>query len=125
MATYSLSIEDEGGYLHARVSGTNSRESVLGYTQEIFEACMAAKRTAVLIEENLAGPSLPISIVFQLVDARVAQALQALRKIAYVDVNPEHDLSRMKFAEDRAVNQGVNVRLFPTVDAARAWLEER
>jgi hypothetical protein len=123
MATYALSIEDKGGYVHAKVTGTNSRENVLGYTQEIFEACVARKRTAVLIEEDLAGPSLPISIIFQVVDARVAQALQAFKKIAYVDVNPEHDLTRMEFAEDRAINMGVNVRLFPTVDAARAWLE--
>jgi hypothetical protein len=124
MAAYSLTFDDHGSYLHAKVNGTNGRESVLGYTQEIFEACVARKRTAVLIEENLAGPSIPISVVFQLVDARVAQALQALKKIAYIDVNPEHDLTRMEFAEDRAVNMGVNMRLFATVDAARAWLEQ-
>jgi len=125
MATYALSIEDRGDYLHARITGINSRESVLGYTQQIFEACVAAKRTAVLIEEDLVGPSLPISSIFQLVDARVPQALQALKKIAYVDVNPEHDPGRMEFAEDRAVNMGVNMRLFRTVDAARTWLEGR
>jgi len=123
MATYALSIEDKGGYLHVGVIGTNSRESVLGYLQDIHRACVARGRTAVLIEENLAGPSLPISVILQVVDARAAQAVQAIKKIAYVDVNPEHDLTRMEFAEDRAVNLGVNVRLFPTVDAARSWLE--
>lgn len=123
MATYVLRIEDKGAYLHASVTGINSRESVLGYTQEIYEACVARGRTAVLIEENLSGPSLPISVILQVVDARADQAVRAIRKIAYVDMNPEHDLTRMEFAEDRAVNMGVNVRLFPTVETARSWLE--
>jgi hypothetical protein len=125
MADYSLSIEEKPGYLHAKVTGINGRESVLGYTQEIFEACLAHDRSAVLIEENLAGPSLSLSAVFQLVDARVAQAMRVLKKIAYVDINPEHDLSRMEFAEDRAVNRGVNMRLFATVERAQDWLEGR
>jgi hypothetical protein len=107
------------------VTGTNSRESVLGYTQEIFETCVARSCSAVLIEEDLAGPSASLSTVLQLVDARVEQALHALKKIAYVDVNPEHDLARMEFAEDRAVNRGVNMRLFATVADARDWLEGR
>ncbi len=31
----------------------------------------------------------------------------------------------MEFAEDLAVNRGVNVRLFRSVAAAERWLEER
>ena len=121
---YALSLEDKSGYRHARVTGTNSREAVLGYTQQIYETCLARNRRMVLIEEHLAGPSLPMSSVYQVVDARVAQALTAIKKIAYVDFNPEHDLARIEFAEDVAVNRGVNMRLFATVAEAERWLLE-
>ena len=78
---YALSLEDKSGYRHARVTGTNSREAVLGYTQQIYETCLARNRRMVLIEENLAGPSLPMASVYQVVDARVAQRSPRSRRL--------------------------------------------
>jgi hypothetical protein len=43
-------------------------------------------------------------------------------KIAFVDVNPNHDQGLMKFAETVAVNRGVQVRVFRNVPAAEQWL---
>jgi hypothetical protein len=34
---------------------------------------------------------------------------------AYIDVNPEHDMGTMPFAETVAVNRAVNVRLFSQI----------
>ena len=76
---------------------------------------------AVLIEENLEGPSLTLSQVFQIVTERTPQATGLLKRIALVDLNPEHDASRMEFAEDLAFNRGVNFRLFAAVAAAERW----
>lgn len=42
--------------------------------------------------------------------------------MAFVDGNPRHDAANMQFAENVAVNRGVNVRVFPDVAAAREWL---
>jgi hypothetical protein len=123
MTDFSLILEDRPGYLYAKVTGTNNPENVLGYTQKIHEACVARKCAAVLIEENLSGPSVSLATVFGLVDARVPQAREALARIAYVDVNPQHDLWRMEFAEERASTGGVDMRLFKTVEAAKRWLE--
>jgi hypothetical protein len=123
MTDFSLILEDRPGYLHSRVTGTNSQDNVLGYTQKIHEACVARKCTAVLIEENLTGPSVSLATAFELVDARVPQARQTLTRIAYVDINPEHDFWRMEFAVERAAKGGVDVRLFKTVEAAQRWLE--
>jgi hypothetical protein len=44
--------------------------------------------------------------------------------MAYVDINPEHDLGEMKFSENVAVNRGISVRVFATVQEAEAWLEK-
>lgn len=75
-----------------------------------------------LIEENLEGPSLTLSQVFQIVTERTPQATGLLKRIALVDLNPEHDASRMEFAEDLAFNRDVNFRLFASVAAAERWL---
>ena len=75
-----------------------------------------------LLELNLAGPSLDSSSIFEVVSKRAAVAAK-LRKIAYVDTS-ERDPDKMKFAETVALNRGVNVRLFRDVDAARQWLSE-
>jgi hypothetical protein len=123
MTDYSLAIEERPGYLHAKVTGTNTRDNVLGYTREIFEACVARHCTAVLIEEDLHGPSLPLAGVLELIDVRVPQARAAGHRIAFVDVNPEHDRWRMEYAEDHTAQSGIDMRLFNTVEAARQWLK--
>jgi len=122
--SYTVTFEDKPGYLHARVTGSNSRENVLAYLGDVYRACVARDAGVVLIEEYLLGPSIPLSSVFQVVDARAPKALHAITKIAYVDTNPEHDLTRMEFAEDVAVNRGLNMRLFPTVAEAVRWLRD-
>jgi predicted methyltransferase MtxX (methanogen marker protein 4) len=119
---YRLTLGQKRGCLHARVRGTNSAETVRAYTQEIHDACVNAGCRAVLIEENLAGPSIHLAAVLAIVAERSAQAVQRQQRIAFVDTNPEHDLSRMEFAEDAAVNRGANMRLFGSIEAAERWL---
>jgi len=121
---YALSLESCAGYLHARVTGTNSQQTVLDYTRDIHNACIERNLHAVLIEENLAGPSMPLSAVLQIIVARAPAAVKLLKRIALVDLNPEHDPSRLEFAEDAAANRGVNLRLFASVNAAQQWLQE-
>lgn len=121
---YTLTLEPRPGYLHARVSGSNDKQTVLDYTQEIHAACVQRNFRAVLIEENLSGPSIPLSAVLQIVAERAPEALKLLKRIALVDVNPEHDSSRMKFAENLAFHRGLNMRLFASVAAAERWLQE-
>jgi hypothetical protein len=121
---YALSLESGPGYLHARVTGNNSQQTVLDYTQEIHNACIERGLHAVLIEENLSGPSISLSAILQIVVERAPEASKLLKRIALVDLNPEHDPSRLEFAEDAAANRGVNLRLFPSVAAAQQWLQQ-
>jgi len=121
--SYTVELEDRPGYLHARVTGVNSREAVIGYTHDIHKACVERGCHALLIEENLSGPSIDMSSIFQVAADRSRQALGMLNWIAYVDVNEEHDRSRMKFAEDVAVGRGANMRLFDSVADAERWLQ--
>jgi len=120
--SYQLAIDVTPGYLHARVTGENSREAVLGYLADLRQACLAHDRTNVLVEENLRGPSLDMVTIFRVIAGDAAQNAVVGLRIAYVDTNPEHAADRMQFAETVAVNRGIQVRVFASVAEAVAWL---
>lgn len=120
--SYTLTTEEKSGYLHAVVSGRNSRENVQGYLQEVLRECLARRCGRVLIEERLEGPRLGPADVFDIAAEGAARGATTLPAIAYVDVNAQGAL--MKFAEDVAVNRGVRVRVFGTVAEAERWLRQ-
>ena len=118
---YAISMEAKPGYLHVRVSGENTPETVGRYMRETFETLEAHGLHRVLIEENLAGPSLSQMQMFDLIATRAESRPPAVT-IAYVDANPDHDSDRLRFAETAARNRGFLLHLFPTVREAEAWL---
>src|SRR5262249_38696236 len=122
--SYQLRMTKQPGYLHFRISGENTPASVSGYLKEIYAACVEQLCSAVLVEENLAGPSLDVGEIFQIASVGSAATAPVIRAIAYVDVNPEHTPSKMQFAETVAVTRGINIRLFDSASAAAAWLEK-
>jgi hypothetical protein len=119
---YRLIAEPRDGYVHIRVTGTNSREVVAAYLGEIRELSGRNQWAAVLIEEHLKGPGLGMLDVFGVVNTESARTGSGLRRIALVDTNPDHDHAMMKFAETAAFNRGINARVFRTVAAAERWL---
>jgi hypothetical protein len=117
---YILTFTRKPGYLHATVSGPNSKENVAHYLEEVMFECTVRGFQRVLIEERLEGPRLGTSHVFQLASEGSSRARGSFSAIAYVDVNAEGNL--MKFAETVAVNRGLPVRVFPSVMDAEKWL---
>jgi len=121
--TYKLMIEQKPVFLHATVTGWNSRENVIGYLEEILHECIARKCCRVLIEERLEGPRLGTLNVFEIASEGSHRVLGVLKSIAVVDVNAEGDL--MQFAENVAVNRSLPVKVFPTIADAEKWLVEK
>ncbi len=120
---YKLTIEQKSSYLHAIVTGRNSRENVACYLEEILHECTSRRCYRVLIEERLEGPRLGTIDVFNIALAGSLRAFGILKSIAYVDVNAEGGM--MHFAENVAVNRSVPVKVFPTVTDAEKWLKEK
>lgn len=120
----SLNIEKKEHFLHARVTGENTAENVFGYLVRIPDACERYGCPDVLIEENLAGPSLDIKSIFQIVSLASDHTELSVRRIAYVDTNEEHDPVKMEFAGNVATGLGLKTRIFRTVEEARRWLLE-
>jgi len=118
--TYALNICQKPGYLHAVVTGPNTRENVARYLEEVRAECVARACFRVLVEERLDGPRLEAMDVFEIVSQGSDRARGKIRALAYVDVNAEGDL--MHFAQTVALNRGLHVALFPTVADAERWL---
>jgi hypothetical protein len=118
--SFQLQLTQKPTYLHAVVTGPNTRENVSGYLQALLRECEARQCFNVLIEERLTGRRLETWDVYQIASENSALARGVFHAIAFVDVNASGDL--MRFAETVANNRGVPMHLFPTVAEAEAWL---
>jgi len=118
--SYELTITQKPTYLHAIVIGTNTKENVARYLEEIRRECTVRNCFRVLIEERLEGPRLSTMGVFEIASEGSKRAFGQFKAIAYVDVNSEGNL--MKFAEDVAVNRSLPVTVFLSVSEAKKWL---
>ena len=117
---YRLTIEQKPTYLHAVITGRNTKENIAQYLQQLVSECLARRCYRLLIEERLEGPRLKTLDVFELATQGSSQAAGILRAVAYVDVNSDREL--MRFAETVAVNRGLPVAVFATVAEAERWL---
>ncbi len=117
---YRLTIEQMPTYLHATVTGPNTRENGAGFLHEILEECKARKCFRVLIEDHLEGMRLSVLDVFVIVAHGSVEALGVIEACAYVYTNAESRL--MKFAETVAVNRLLRAKVFSNVDDARKRL---
>lgn len=119
---YRFKVTPKKGYLHVQIAGDNAPETVLRYLREIYENCVRLKCPNVLVEENLEGPGLDLGEIFAVVSEGSRSVWPAVQRIAYVDVNPLHELRNMQFAETVGVNRSVNIRVFRTVPDAENWV---
>ena len=119
---YNLTITLKSTYLHAIVTGVNTKEGVVRYLEEIRRECVTRNCFRVLIEERLEGPRIGTMDVFELSDRGSSKAPGMFEAIAYVDVNAVSD--SMHFAETVARNRGLPIFVFSTVAEAEKWLLE-
>jgi hypothetical protein len=119
---YRLEVLLRPGYLHVRVRGDNTVETIHRYIQEVRRACLQESCPVVLIEENLQGPGLGIGEMYEVISEESRDRSPAIHRIVFVDVNPDHDLADMKFAETMAANRAMDFHVFPTVADAESWI---
>jgi hypothetical protein len=93
-----------------------------GNLSEIADTVREQGYTHLLIEEDLKGPGLDLVEIFGVVTR--SKTPWKVRKIAFVDLNPEHHSSRLQFAETAAFSRGFPLRIFRSVDEARTWLAD-
>jgi len=118
---YKVTYTIKDNYLHASVEGRNSPQTVQEYLKEISEKCLRLQCKKVLIEENLEGPGLDTIAIFDIVE-RASKNPPMKFKIAFIDLNENHDTASMQFAETVAVNRGMDVKQFSNYHDAEGWL---
>lgn len=118
--TYKVIFEQKPTYLHAIVTGRNSKENVMRFLEDILRESIARGCSRVLIEERLEGPRLEMLDIFSIAEKGSSPIRGKLKAIAYIDVNARGNL--MQFAETVAVNRGVPVTVFSNVADAENWL---
>jgi hypothetical protein len=117
---YQLTIRELPAYVHAKVVGERTPQNMLRFLEEVSAACERSGRSAALLEMQLSGPSLGTIAAMEVLLQRIPDG-RKLSKIAYVEKSID-DPAMPYFAETVARNRGVNVRTFPSVEAAAAWL---
>ena len=120
--TYAVQFEARPGYLFAHVTGTNNRENVMAYMQDVRSHCEQENCFRVLIHEELAGDRLDSMDVFSITSEGSMRALGCFDAIAYVDEEMEE---HREFAETVSVNRGMPVAFFNDLEAATRWIEAR
>ena len=117
---YELLIKENPSYLHFVINGKNTQQNVSHYLQDILQESIKRKCRKILIEEHLTGARLKEFPVFEVASQGSEQARGYFDAIAYVDMNAKGNL--MKFAETVAMNRGLPVNVFATVEDAERWL---
>jgi hypothetical protein len=118
---YQLTIEERPTYVYAKATGERTPANALRFLEEAYVACVKSGRPDLLLDMQFTGPSLNTTSIYQVISQRVPDG-RNLRKIAYVDDSIDFDPGMPVFAETVAVNRGVNVRLFQSVELAEEWL---
>ena len=120
---YKINFIRKPTYLHAIVTGENSKENVVKYLYDILQECTKRNCLKVLIEERLEGPRLGTFDVYSIASLIAIESMGKIKAVAYVDINAEGNL--MHFAETVATNRSLPVKVFSTVAEAEKWLQEK
>jgi hypothetical protein len=121
--SYQLDLKKRENFLHATVTGTNDAQTVLNYMNEVKNRCAAEDCYRVLIDEKLDGPRMDEMEIFAMISQGSPDALGFFEALAYVD--EQQDFEVVKFAETVAVNRGIPVAVFSSVEDAENWLRHR
>jgi len=122
MTGYRIEYRMTPHYMHARVTGENSRENVRSYLSDLLVECQHRSCERVLIEESLSGDRLDTMDVFAIASEGSLQALGWFEAVAYVD---PHMGELGEFAETVAINRGMPVAIFDKVEKAAEWLRSQ
>lgn len=116
---YTLELEPRDGYLKATVTGPQDSVAItLRFVAEVAAVCRARGYTRVLIVEDLATKN-TMAEMYEI--AIQAPRLVAGLKVAFYDRFSEHNDLNI-FAEQIAVEHGVDGRVFSDLADAERWI---
>ncbi len=119
--SYTLTIREEPQYLHIEATGARSRAMVVSLTRDCVAECKQRGYGRVLVDIQRLEGALGTLDAYQLVTSDMARLREGYRlKVAISDVPGNKD--RLRFFENLAFNNGLDLRVFSDVEAALKWL---
>lgn len=123
MASYTISFEDRPDHLLARVSARfDSLPVSLAYWAEIAVECRTRGHDQVLVVRKV-RVSARRSDAFLIAAALRDLGFSSMR-LAHVDQSPDA-LAAVAFGDSIALQRGIDVQSFPTIERATSWLAAR
>jgi hypothetical protein len=121
--SYELTTTKEGNLLHVKALGTRTFENVVSIIKDILQTCAEQGTHKVLVDVRALEGRLSIADAFEIPTSIFPQMRDRtiLQKGAIVDLKEFE--KGYKFFENVAVNRGFNIRIFPDIDEAIAWLK--
>ncbi|HEX7897280.1 MAG TPA: hypothetical protein VF950_05945 [Planctomycetota bacterium] len=115
-----VDFRNEPGYARARYSGPWSVDELIASVDLLADECRSRKRRRLIIDwMSLESKALSVLDRYRLGSCAFALS-EALERIAVA--TPGEMIDPEKFGERVARNRGVNLRVFPELEAARLWL---
>ena len=118
---YSFQADEE--FLHVSVSGRESDEPPSDVCKVILAESKRLQRPRILIELDQKAPLSPVS-QYQLVSRLPQLGLSEEQRIALVHRREEMQRAN-QFIDTVAANRGVQIRNFPSAEAAKDWLRSQ
>lgn len=116
--TYSMSAQ--GSLLRVKASGTDENlQEVTAYGEAIIQSALAHNCTRILCDETELVYALGTFDTFRAAE-HIAKVAPKVAKIALI-CHPDY-LADAKFWENVAVNRGLRVRMFLSLDKAEQWM---
>ena len=117
--TYQLVFEERKDYLYVRIVGKDSFSASLSYWNEIADRVASLNCKKLLVHEDLIG-DVADSEINDLITDLIPSGLIDV-EIALFDENP-NDQAVNEFGQSLANKKGARVRIFRSLEEARAWL---
>lgn len=123
---FNISMQVKGDYLRFEVTGRRVPGEVVPEMLRLWglvaDECRVHGVTRVLGVNGLRGPASHVD-VFD-ISRQLPEVLgSAVHKVAFVILGGEEAMKVSQFAEDVAVNRGLNGRVFADERSALAWLQ--
>ena len=118
---YEIQADEE--FLRVTVSGRESDEPPSHVCKAVLAASSSLKRPRILIELDQKTPLSPVS-QYQLVSRLPDLGLTDQQRIAIVHQREEMQRAN-QFIDTVGANRGVQIRNFPSAEAAKDWLRSR
>jgi hypothetical protein len=118
---YEIQADEE--FLRVKMSGRESDEPPSHVCKAVFAASERLKRPRILIELDQKAPLSPVS-QYQLVSRLPEIGFNDAHRIAIVHQREELQRAN-QFIDTVAANRGVNIRNFPSAEAAKDWLRSQ